>query len=213
MGASGKRADPLDELVREVINQFHEFREFKYLFYGGQARVDLLNGVAKHFFGELFYVSLERLVLGVSKLTDPPGSGARTNFSLSYVHEELGRDPRYPLAEATALLGTIKPIRAHLARWRSKLIAHKDRRVAEGEADPGEVKAEQVEQFFEIVAKYVELASQALERGPCPIDTTAYFGADELVRVLKRGVAFADLLEEEPRRYGPLLQDSRFYDA
>ena len=94
----------LEEFKRELVKQHHEFMEFKYLYYGSEIRIDLLNEIAKHFFGELFYILLERLVLNVSKLTDPIGEGKRKNLSLNYVHELFLVDPRYPKQFAENLI-------------------------------------------------------------------------------------------------------------
>ena len=82
---------PLMEFRDEVVRQYHEFSEFSFLYYRSEACIHLLNAVAKHFFGELFYVMLDRLVLGVSKLTDPAGSGDCACLSFDYVHSKLSR--------------------------------------------------------------------------------------------------------------------------
>ena len=87
---------------------------------------------------------LDRLVLGVSKLTDPAGSGSRTNLSLGYVHDGLVHDARYPKAEAEKLISEAMPVREHLEVWRSKRIAHNDAR-ALGLRDAGEVIPERMQ--------------------------------------------------------------------
>ena len=203
----------LEELKREVVNQYHEFSEYKYLFYGSEKRTRLLNSVARHFFGELFYVLLERIILGVSKLTDPPGSGSRQNLSLKYVHECLSNETRYPREEADRLIKQAQEVGAHVATWRSKLVAHKDAMTALGRQNAGEVMPNELEKFYALVQEYLECVNQALEIGPFPIDTTAYYGASDLVQALKRAVAFNELLEKDVLKYDAALHGSEYADT
>jgi hypothetical protein len=204
---------PLREFADEVVRQHHEFSEFHFLFYGPQARVDLLNAVATHFFGELFGIMLDRLVLGVSKLTDPAGSGSRTNLSLGYVHDGLVHDARYPKAEAEKLISQAMSVRQHLEVWRSKRIAHNDTSVALGLRDAGDVIPERIKEFYSVAERYLNLAQDKLGLGPCPISTPGIHGADELVKALKSAMVFEQLFERDPVTYMDHLQSSRYKDA
>ena len=213
--AHGTQLDlqPLRRLADEVVHQYHEFSEFHFLFYGSQARVDLLNAVAKHFFGELFGIMLDRLVLGVSKLTDPAGSGNRTNLSLAHVHNGLVQDARYPKAEAGQLIEQAISVRNHLEIWRSKRIAHNDASVALGFRDAGEIILERIKQFFSVAETYLNLVQGKFGLGPCCISTPGTHGADELVKALKSAMVFEHLFESDPIAYMGHLQSSRYKDA
>ena len=204
---------PLRELADEVVRQYHEFAEFHFLFYGPQARVDLLNAVATHFFGELFGIMLDRLVLGVSKLTDPEGSGDQTNLSLTYVHKRLAHDARYPKSDAAKLISQAMAVRKHLEVWRSKRIAHNDASVALGLLDAGEVVPERIKEFYSVAERYLNLVQDKLGLGPCPISTPGIHGADELVKALKSAMVFEQLFESDPMTYMDHLQSSRYKDA
>jgi hypothetical protein len=204
---------PLKELADEVIRQYHEFREFDFLFYASQERIDLLNAVAQHFFGELFHIMLDRLVLGVSKLTDPAGSGERANLSLSYVHAGLVHDGRYPKAEAADLIDQAMAVRKHLEIWRSKLIAHNDASVALDLRDAGEVIPGRIKEFYLLAERYLNLVQDRLGLGPCPIGTPGIHGADELVKALKASMVFRQLFKSDPMTYMGLLQSSPYKDA
>lgn len=204
---------PLAELTDEVIRQYHEFCEFQFLFYGSEARINLLNAVATHFFGELFGILLDRLVLGVSKLTDPAGSGSRTNLSLAYVHRGLAEDSRYPCARAEQLIEQAMSVREHLQLWRSKRIAHNDATIALGLLDAGKIIPERIREFFGIAEQYLDLARSALDLGPCTLSTPGIHGADELVRALKMAMVFEQLFEREPMDYVRHLDSSPYKDA
>jgi hypothetical protein len=213
--ARGTQLDlqPLKELADEVVRQYHEFAEFHFLFYGPQARVDLLNAVAKHFFGELFRIMLDRLILGVSKLTDPAGSGSRTNLSLAYVHNGFIQDARYPKAEAEQLIEQAMSVREHLEIWRSKRIAHNDVSIALGLRDAGEVIPERIKEFFSLAERYLNLVQDKFGLGRCAISTPGIHGADELVKALKSAMVFKQLFESDPITYVGRLQSSRYKDA
>lgn len=217
MGEAAQKPQPdlrsLKELADEVVRQYHEFSEFHFLFYGPQARVDLLNAVATHFFGELFGIMLDRLVLGVSKLTDPAGSGSRTNLSLAYVHNGLVQDDRYPKTEADKLIEQAMLVREHLEIWRSKRIAHNDVSVALGLHDAGEVIPDRIKEFFSIAERYLEIVHGGFGLGPCPISTPGIHGADELMRALKWAMAFRELVDSDPATYMDYLEANKYKGA
>ena len=60
---------------------------------------------------------------------------------------------------------------------------------------------------------YIEAVNQAFGKGPFPIDTVAYYGASDLVRALKRAVAFEELFKRDPMVYDVALRRIRYNDA
>lgn len=156
---------------------------------------------------------LDRLVLGVSKLTDPAGSDSRINLSLGYVHDGLVHDARYPKAEAEKLIFEAMQVREHLEVWRSKCIAHNDVSVALGLCDAGEVIPEPIKEFYSVAERYLNLVHGKLGLGPCPIYTPGIHGADELVKALKSAMVFKQLFESDPETYIDHLQASCYKDA
>ena len=205
--------DFLAELHRDAVIQVHEFAEFKKLFYGSEARLDLLNATATHFFGELYYVRLERLVLNVSRLTDPAGSGERQNFSVAYVHNQLIGDSRYPRTDAELLISLLTEVRTHVGTWRSKLIAHRDLEIALERKSAGEITAAQFEHFYDLLQRYLTLVYTALGLGPCDLDTPGMHGVDELVKALQNAAAFQELFDADPLTYSDQLRRSKYRDA
>lgn len=201
------------QLWSDLVEQHHELSEFKLLFYTSPARVDLLNRIAKHFFGELFYILLDRLALGVCKLTDPPQSMGKPNLSFPSVHESLSADPRYPKEEVEVLLGQTRRVREHFAPWRNKRISHKDLAVALGDRELGEVVPGRLEEFFTAAQDYVTLVGERLGLGPMPIDTPGIHGADELVKALKQASTFNELFHRSPIEFHEHLRANQFRDA
>lgn len=200
------------ELKREAVNQLHEFREFEVLYYSSEKQIELLNIAARHFWGELYYILLERIVLNVGTLTDPTGEDDRQCFSLHYVHTKFSKDPRYPADECSKLIDRAQDVRRHISKWRNKMVAHKDPAVVLGRLKIGEVTPAKIGDFYGFLAEYLETVSQAFELGPCPIDTVSFGGASELVGFLQRAVAFNELLENDPVFYDAAFRRSKFFD-
>ncbi len=71
----------LDALAGEWAAAFDQLRELEILF-SDQERVDLLNRVAGPFFAHIQQVMFDDLLLRISRLTDDPGSGSRTNLTI-----------------------------------------------------------------------------------------------------------------------------------
>ncbi len=180
------------ELSTDLVNQWHDYLEFECLFYGTEARVALLNRVAKHFFGELFFAHLDRVVLAVSRLTDPAGSGNRQNLSIWAVHGHYASISSYP-SESFGRVATAATIaRSHTAKWRNKRIAHPDAKAVLNKTNLGEIRPAVLRDFYEQCGKYVSDLSEALGQGLFPVDTVSQHGAEDLVTWLKRAVATRD---------------------
>lgn len=200
------------ELNSEAVNQLHEFREFERLYYSSEKQVELLNEAARHFWGELYYILLERIVLNVGKLTDPAGEDDRQCFSLHYVHTKFSQDSRYPVDECSKLIDRAQDVRHHISKWRNKMVAHKDRAVALDRLNIGEVTPAKIGDFYGVLAEYLETVSQAFGLGPCPIDTVSFGGVSELVVFLQRAAAFNELFENDPIFYDAAFRRSKFSD-
>jgi hypothetical protein len=203
----------LEELKNEIVNQYHEFMEFKSLYYDSEIRIKLLNKIAKTFFGELFFVLLERIILNVTKLTDPPGKGNRKNLSLEFVHDLFAKDKRYPKENAEKIVRETNSVRNHVKQWRDKMISHLDLNTAVGNKSLGKVIPSEIEKFYDRLQEYIEIVNQSFGKSPFPIYTPAYNGVLELVEALKQSVAFEDLFDRDPELYDLAIQRSEYNDA
>lgn len=199
----------------DVVYQWHEYCEFECLFYGTKSRIDLLNVTAKHFFGELFYVQLDRIIIGVSRLTDPPSTGSRGNQNLTVwsIYQEYAGIKDYPTASFGAAATSATLARSHVANWRNKRIAHSDAAVALGKKNIGQVKPSMLRKFFENCGRYVNDLSEALGKGPFPIDTVAQYGVVDLLRALKLAAAVREGEGRDIAGELELLRQSRYSKA
>ena len=110
----------------EVVNQYHEFGEFKFLYYTSESQIELLNMVASQFFAELFYILLDRIVLNASKLTDPVKTFGHENLSVRTIHKRCSVCTDYPRADAENLVMRLEKITISVKNWRNKIAAHLD---------------------------------------------------------------------------------------
>lgn len=108
--------------------------EYKAL-YGNPDNVDLLNKFAGHFFGVLYIVLWDDLLLCITRLTDPAKTGTKDNLSIAQLagyceDPELRKEVEYGVEKAQAA--------AAFARdWRNRRISHTDLDYAlEAERDP-----------------------------------------------------------------------------
>ena len=117
-------------LLRDLWSQY------EYLFMQGPERVALLNGSARWFFYSVQKSYETELVLGISRLTDPPGEGSRANLTIAVILDdpqvEAAGDLRKDLESA---IKEAKDAAEILRVHRNKRLAHLDRDVASGKAD------------------------------------------------------------------------------
>jgi len=113
-------------LYAEVVQLHVVWQQYRQLFGTDHETVELLNRTAGLFFKIVQDQIWDSVLLGISRLTDPPGSGARTNLTLRSLPLLL-TDPA--LKFKVEALCEIALERADFARQhRNKRIAHQDHR-------------------------------------------------------------------------------------
>lgn len=195
-----------EKLKDELVRQYHEFNQFKVLYYTSELRIHLLNETAKHFFGDLFFVLLERIILNICKLTDKASSCGQDNLSIAFFHASYREEPQYP-KECDQLVADAEEIGQSLQPWRSKSIAHNDLMTALGKRDIGEIFPDKFEQFYIVMQKYVDIVNRSSGKGPFDLLTPDYYGATDLIKALKYAAVFRDLLEHDPIKYDDVLMN------
>lgn len=123
--------------------------------FGSEARVSLLNDSGGHLFNVLQHSMLDRLLLGLSRLTDPAKTGKQANLSLAGLVEEVDQHPELQdrLSQILSLLReSVVAIREH----RNKRIAHADlAALTEPDAALQGYKIDDVERALNQVAEFL----------------------------------------------------------
>jgi hypothetical protein len=118
----------LFSLHNEIIWLTLRWIEFKELYGTKESRIELMNEVAPFFFFTIQKVLRENLMLGISRITDPPKSNGKKNASIRAIQkfiqddcfkEELEKDIQDIIENAT-----------FCRDWRNRWIAHLDYELA-----------------------------------------------------------------------------------
>ena len=197
-----------DDLV-QLNDHWHQYVT---LYASEPETVDLLNKHARWFFGSLQRSLIRDLILGISRLTDGPGSGDRTNLVLT----ELLRDPKLTAhpelaQELTARIEAVRkratPVREH----RHKYIAHRDHAVALGRTEDllPAIRRDLMEGLLlEMIAIY-ELHGLRLHETSYVFELAALGSVEALVTSLKRADLWrAHDLAEKRRMLGLPPEDA-----
>jgi hypothetical protein len=115
----------------EIAMVRNTWDQFAILFHSGRQRTEILNACAPWFFGLTQRVFLREVILGISRLTDPPTQQGHSNLVIKLLlddpevdrHRGLRRRLETAIDRAHVLAA---PIRKH----RDKYIAHLDHRTA-----------------------------------------------------------------------------------
>lgn len=115
----------------EIAMLRNTWDQFSTLFSAGIPRIEVLNACAPWFFGLTQRVFLRDVVLGISRLTDPPSQGAHRNLVIRLLLDDPAVDTHRGLrkrleAAVDEAYRLALPIRKH----RDKYIAHLDHKTA-----------------------------------------------------------------------------------
>jgi AbiU2 len=111
-------------LWTNVIHLNIVWQEYVELFGKKPERIDLLNSAAAAFFRMLQDELFETVLLHLSRLTDPPRSGNRTNLTLRNLAPLI--DDAALKAKVTQLVGDAVTATVFCRDWRNRRIAHTD---------------------------------------------------------------------------------------
>lgn len=173
----------------DLVHLKDHWHQYVTLYASAPATVALLNRHARWFFGSLQRSLIRDLILGVSRLTDAPGTGDKANLVLT----ELLRDPK--LAEdhglrdelttrIAAVCTRAAPIRAH----RHKYIAHRDYAVALGRSEDllPQVQLALLDAILEELTAIYAVHGLRLHGTSYAFDLEALGSVDALLRSLER---------------------------
>ncbi|MFW1471016.1 hypothetical protein [Vibrio parahaemolyticus] len=231
-----KNREVLDRLFDDIVWRFHEFNEFKELYYHSDLRVELLDSCLQEFSSELFYMYMEKISIGVSRLTDPvksdrsvvsdkisfsinlkgrrkKASNKRQDETLSiyYVDNILRKaEAKYPVILVDALLAQIKLEVADVRKLRNKRFAHNDLKSCVSNKEMLFYPSK-IESFYNLCQKYLTLIFESLYGEPCPIHTNGNVGY--LIKALKGYKVSEALFFNDIARYDELESTMQWDDA
>ena len=204
-----------DTLANLAIDHYHDFKQFRTIYYESPERIDILNATAPGFFADLHKWLLDRIVLNVRKILDPSTSGSKNNLkanlTVAPLHERALANQKYPAAEAVRLIDELKRLAAHVEAWRHQLVAHIDAEAALGSSKAQyTVIPSEIAEFYSTLDRYFDLVYCSLWDTVFPIDAISHSDANELMLACRRSAVLSELLENDVMAYDALMRGSRF---
>ena len=179
-------------LKRSAILLWTDWLLYRQLF-GSEERISLLNDSGGHLFHVLQHSMLDRILLGLSRLTDPSKTGKKSNLSFAALVEQL--DQQSELKDRLSQqLGLLSESVATMREHRNKRIAHADlAALMDPEAALQWYKIDDIEgalsQVAELLNSYeLQIADSQTAYDLCILPTG--HDGERLVRCLKEAEAF-----------------------
>lgn len=200
-----------DALANLAVWHWHDFKQFRILYYHSAEQLESLNAVAPGFFADLHRWLIDRIVLNVQKMLDGPRTMGKENLTVPALHELCRVEQRYPTAEAEVLIRTLRAHASPIENWRHHLVAHIDRAAALS-TPPAQYEfvPSNVEEFYQTLDIYFALVYRSLWDTVFPLNATSQSDSYELIRAIRDGAIMAELLERDVLAYDRLHHESRF---
>jgi hypothetical protein len=181
----------LEEFYNLCVEAGCDFDLYRSLFEDDPHSTELCLSYAPLFFGDFYRIIKRAIVLHVCKLTDPAGSGDRTNLTTNYILEALPW-PDDVKAELARLNDLMMVFRSKVEPARSKRIAHIDlhHQVNIQEA-MGTFKKGEDAQFFADLQSFYDAAYRHVHGGRAPAIRPAMSTDTHLVvRAIEKAILY-----------------------
>jgi hypothetical protein len=134
--------------------------------YGGRGRIEILRASAAGFFSILQDTLFDDVLMAISRLTDPRGSGKRENLTLDHLSDHLdGLGLVTARGEFNAILAQLRSDCAAMREVRNKLLGHRDLAAAlAGGSKLSIVRAREVDVALDHLAAALNLFERALNK-------------------------------------------------
>jgi hypothetical protein len=156
---------------------------FHALFMNEQRQIELFQQAAPMFFGDVHRVLRDSFFIQACRITDPAGSGSRTNLTTNYLLQEIYW-PSDTKKQLEAVNARLMQFRACIEPARSKRLAHADLRAELDEVTLGEFAAGADRQFLKDLEAFLTIAHDHLGETPGSLSIGMSHDVHALVRAL-----------------------------
>lgn len=191
------------ELVHEHTWLRDKWREYRALFAGSEARIELLNRAAPRFFGQLDGILWEDVLLHLCRLTDPPKVSGHHQLTIQRL------PGLHPSPEIRTLADSAVAAAAFARDWRNRHIGHRSlARAVDPAARPlAHASRASVEEALGALDELLNAIHEKFFGGGISFDVPGGPGdVNDLVGVLDDGVRMREAREERFRT-GKLLPE------
>jgi AbiU2 len=190
------------ELSRSITFLHLKWKLFRALYGTSRERIDLLNRTAPAFFAYLDQIMFHDVVLAITRLTDPPGTGKRKNACLARLIMLLA--PHVGAAELAGWRSELSLLNAAvqpLREARNRYLAHDDLPSAlnhHPRSMPGASRA-QVETMLQRIRGLFESIEEKFCGSHTPHEFVDAQGGEQLIASLERAVGGHSMIGHEKR--------------
>jgi hypothetical protein len=189
------------ELLDKEVSSLHLYwNVFNSLYKKNKYRTDLMEKLADGFFGMLYQVLVDSILLGLSKLSDPIQSCGKDNLVIKRIFEAM-RDGQLldtnSLNQLTTKIDEIKSLREKINDHRNMRIAHCDYRLANRSHSLPDVTFEELGRMLKALCEYMNLTASILHQTPTNYSEVKFLCDDYemIISQLRIADAYRDLEE------------------
>ncbi len=207
-------------ITKEVIKQFCDqcytiralYKEYIFLYESdNKERLDLLDKTARDFFHHLQHILIDRIFLGICKITDRAAFGENSNLTIKYILKEIDQDAMGNL-KLDELPEKIHKFREYIDDPRNKIIVHNDLETIKSNKILGCFPKTELDEFWKNLQEFVDKIHMHYFETHLILDEVVdcTSNAKDLVLALKKAAYFdqhfknvlhSTLLEEEAFKY------------
>jgi hypothetical protein len=184
-----------EKLRTIIIMTKYDYLQYKTAFFGKDKteKMYIINKTAPDFFKSLAEYYWERMIIGISKLTDPRKSGGNNNLSIAYVVLMAEENELKCKAEIDCEYRKCLEHVRNIRRYRSKIYGHIDLDIIES----GEMKVtlEEIEQSFRLIETIMNLYHKEVEDCTWIFDLAGYKDIGSLFYYLEQALIY-DYMKE-----------------
>lgn len=156
---------------------------FYALFMSGRGQIDLFQQVAPMFFQDLHGLMRDSLFIQFCRITDPAGSGSRTNLTTNYLLQVISWPPDIK-KKLEAVNDRLMQFRAYIEAARSKRLTYADLRMELDKVTLGKFPAGADLQFLKDLEEFLTIAHEHLGGTAVSLSVGMSHDAHALVRAL-----------------------------
>lgn len=199
-------------LEEEILLAYHDLQEYEAIYMETDSRMNLLNSVSSQFFYKLYELYWHKFITTIGRLTDPAGKGNNRNLSIFYLEEHFVKLDEGTIAILKLKLKDISEEAKQIRKFRSKLIVHKDLKMAVlYKGYIGRLDIKKVEKVLNMIGECLNIFTShvySITNEFPPM--VSYHGARLLVRYLEEGVNYAEVKRQ--RKNSQLdVEESKLY--